>query len=210
MSNKKILAVILGLFSATVVLLAFLLFFTNEESQTPEHSTQALSPQKEIPSSPRIVQEPLPPLAPSPQANPAVNLIAQADPISDVLSNTSLDFTGVVNKLLETLPRLAPERQAEAAHHISNLSDDTTCSTWSRLVASNSLPAPAAEVLFNDMLNRPHDLLMPFLGAIADQPVHPLHKDSTDVLETLFGEPPQGTPWSVWVKNSSSQEGNKK
>jgi len=59
------------------------------------------------------------------------------------------------------------------------------------------------------MLNRPHDLLMPFLGAIADQPVHPLHKDSTDVLETLFGEPPQGTPWSVWVKNSSSQEGNK-
>ena len=200
----------MGLFSATVVLLAFLLFFTNEESQTPEHSTQALSPQKEIPSSPRIVQEPLPPLAPSPQANPAVNQIAPADPISDVLSNTSLDFTGVVNKLLETLPRLAPERQAEAAHHISNLSDDTTCSTWSRLVASNSLPTPTAEVLFNDMLNRPHELLMPFLGAIADQPTHPLHKDSTDVLETLFGQPPQGTPWSVWVKNSSSQEGNKK
>ena len=210
MSNKKILAVILGLFSATVALLAFLLFFTKEESQTPEHSTQALSPKKEIPSSPRNVQEPLPPPAPSPQANPVVNLIAPADPISDVLSNTSLDFTGVVNKLLETLPRLAPERQAEAAHHISNLSDDTTCSTWSRLVASNSLPTPAAEVLFNDMLNRPHELLMPFLGAIADQPVHPLHKDSTDVLETLFGQPPQGTPWSAWVKTSLLQDGNKK
>ena len=201
---------ILVLFSATVALLAFLLFFTKEESKTPEHSTQALSPKKEIPSSPRNVQEPLPPPAPSPQANPVVNLIAPADPISDVLSNTSLDFTGVVTKLLETLPSLDPERQAEAAHHISNLSDDTTCSTWSRLVASNSLPTPAAEVLFNDMLNRPHDLLMPFLGAIADQPVHPLHKDSTDVLETLFGQPPQGTPWSAWVKTSLLQDGNKK
>ena len=210
MSNKKILAVILGLFSATVALLAFLLFFTNEESQAPEHSIQALSPKNESPSSPRNVQEPLPPPAPSPQANPDVNQIAPADPISDVLSNTSLDFTGVVTKLLETLPRLDPERQAEAAHHISNLSDDTTCSTWSRLVASNSLPQPAAEVLFNDMLNRPHDLLMPFLGAIADQPVHPLHKDSTDVLETLFGQPPQGTPWSAWVKTSLLQDGNKK
>jgi len=206
MSNKKILAVILGLFSATVALLAFLLFFTNDESKIPEHTNQALSSKKEIPSSPSNVQEPLPPPAPSSQANPAVNQIAQADPISDVLSNTSLDFTGVVTKLLETLPRLDPERQAEAAHHISNLSDDTTCSTWSRLVASNSLPTPTAEVLFNDMLNRPHELLMPFLGAIADQPTHPLHKDSTDVLETLFGQPPQGTPWSVWVKNSQLQE----
>ena len=210
MSNKKILAGILGLFSATLVLLAFLLFFTNDESKIPEHTNQALSSKKKIPSSPSNVQEPLPPPAPSSQANPAVNQIAQADPISDVLSNTSLDFTGVVTKLLETLPRLDPERQAEAAHHISNLSDDTTCSTWSRLVASNSLPTPTAEVLFNDMLNRPHELLMPFLGAIADQPTHPLHKDSTDVLETLFGQPPQGTPWSAWVKNSSSQEGNKK
>ena len=73
-----------------------------------------------------------------------------------------------------------------------------------------SSSVPAAEVLFNDMLNRPHDLLMPFLGAIADQPVHPLHKDSTDVLETLFGQPPQGTPWSAWVKTSLLQDGNKK
>ena len=46
MSNKKILAGILGLFSATLVLLAFLLFFTNDESKIPEHTNQALSPKK--------------------------------------------------------------------------------------------------------------------------------------------------------------------
>lgn len=205
MPNKTLLFGILGLFIAALGLLTYIALSPNDEGSTKDRALQTKPANK----SPQPRLDPLPPLPPStPAPNPTIqpNKVPESDPISDVLSNERLNSSAAATKLLEILPRLDADRQSEAAHHIANLSDDVACSTWSRLVASNSLPQPAAEVLFNDMLNRPHELLMPFLGAIADQPVHPLHKDSTDVLETLFGQPPQGTPWSAWIKNNSPQE----
>ncbi|NBR49324.1 hypothetical protein EBU02_10865 [bacterium] len=204
MPNKKLLAGILGLFIAALTLLAFLVFFQKEETISKGFDTPFASSNKT--STPTIEISPPPTSTPSPKPKIKPPELAETDPISEVLSNENLDLTGAVNKLLEMLPKLDAERQSEAAHHIANLSDDAVCPTWSKMVTSNSLPQPAAEVLFNDMLNRPHELLMPFLGSIADQPAHPLHRDSTDVLEALFGQPPQGTPWSVWVKNSQLQE----
>ena len=207
MPNKKLLAVILGLLIAAMTLLAFLVFFQKEETISKGSDTQFPSSNKT--SKPTLeISPPPPPTASTPSPKPKIKqpALAEPDPISDVLSNESLGLTGAANKLLEILPKLDTDRQSEAAHHIANLSDDAVCSTWSKMVASNSLPQSAAEVLFNDMLNRPHELLMPFLGSIADQPAHPLHKDSADVLEALFGHPPQGTPWSLWVKNRQFQE----
>ena len=204
MSNKKILAGIFVFFLSALGLFAFLVFFQKSGSGTKEQPIQVTTPTKKsapIPEAPAIQP---PPLA-TPKPLVKTTTLEESDPISDVLSDQNLDFTGVVTKLLETLPKLDADRQSEAAHHIANLSDDTTCNTWSRLVASDSLPAPVAEVLFNDMLNRPHELLMPFLGSIADQPTHPLFKDSSDVLEVLFGPPPQGTLWSAWIKNSQQE-----
>jgi hypothetical protein len=208
MPNKTLLFGILGLFIAALGLLTYIALSPNDEGSTKDRALQTKPANK----SPQPRLDPLTPLTPLPPSTPAPNptiqpnKVPESDPISDVLSNERLNSSAAATKLLEILPRLDADRQSEAAHHIANLSDDVACSTWSKMVVSNSLPQPTAEVLFNDMLNRPHELLMPFLGAIADQPAHPLHKDSTEVLETLFGQPPQGTSWSAWVKNSQLQE----
>ena len=122
------------------------------------------------------------------------------DPVSEILSRPDEDFANTVNQLLTALPKLNPEQQAEAAQHIANLSDDALAAQWSQKMIVQSLPQPASELLFNDLLNRPHELLMPFLSKLADMPQHSQSTQSVEILEVLYGQPPAGTKWEKWVK----------
>jgi hypothetical protein len=126
--------------------------------------------------------------------------IETGDPIAKILDRTDLDFPSTVNRLIAILPKLNSDEQAEAAQHIANLSDDEAAKSWLPKVINQSLPQPAAEVLFNDMLNRPHEMLLPFLSKLADMPQHPQSTQSVEILEVLFGQPPAGTKWGKWVK----------
>jgi len=145
-----------------------------------------------------------PPLSPPPSAAP--NRDADDDKISAIISNTNLDFPAAVDQLVGLLPTLGEPAQDEAAHHIANLSDDDQSKKWVALVVANKIPASAAEVLFNDMLNRPHEILLPALATMADAPQHPKQKESAETLEILYGEPPQGTSWDAWIKAKVAEE----
>ena len=153
---------------------------TNEPAQTPA-----------IPDSARATPQSLPTIS----ENPA------EDPISEILSRSDEDFASTVNELLAAMSKLNPDQQAEAAQHIANLSDDALAAQWSQKMIVQSLPQPASEVLFNDLLNRPHELLMPFLSKLADVPQHSQSTQSVEILEVLFGQPPAGTKWEKWVKS---------
>ena len=142
--------------------------------------------------SPRVLQ-------PSPTAEPM-------DAISDILANQSLDFDQSVDRLLAILPTLDAERQSEAAYHIANLSDDDAARRWAARIRDQSLPAPAAAVLYNDLLNRPHDFLMPFLAGLADMPGHPQQLESSETLEILYGQPSQGMTWTAHIKARLAEE----
>lgn len=137
---------------------------------------------------------------PIPQTSPNISKESGTDPVSEILSCPDEDFANTVNQLLSAMAKLNPEQQAEAAQHIANLSDDTLAAQWSQKIISQSLPQPASEVLFNDLLNRPHELLMPFLSKLADMPQHPQSTQSVEILEVLFGQPPVGSNWKKWVK----------
>jgi len=125
--------------------------------------------------------------------------------ISAIISNPNLDFPSAVVRLLETLPRLTEPEQAEAAQHVANLSDEKSAAQWSAMLVAGQLPPAAGEVLFNDLLNRPHDLTMPALAAMADQPYHPKSKDSIAILDVLYGQPPQGAKWAAWIKEKMAE-----
>jgi hypothetical protein len=142
--------------------------------------------------SPRVLQ-------PSPTAEPM-------DAISDILANQSLDFDQSVDRLLAILPTLDAEQQSEAAHHIANLSDDDAARRWAARIRDQSLPSPAAAVLYNDLLNRPHDFLMPFLAGLADMPGHPQQLESSETLEILYGQPSQGMTWTAHIKARLAEE----
>lgn len=145
---------------------------------------------------------PVPEAAQPPEATQAPG---DVDQISAIIANPNLDFPSVVNRLLEILPGLAEDEQDQAAHHIANLSDEKSVARWSAMLIANQLPAPAATVLFNDLLNRPQEINMPVLASIADLPSNPKNKDSIEILETLYGPPPQGTTWSAWVKSKTQK-----
>lgn len=120
--------------------------------------------------------------------------------ITDILLDERYDMPATAARLLQLLPRLQPEQQEEAAHHIANLTDDPDAGEWSRKLAADDLPPAAAEVFFNDLLNRSDEFKYPTLAAIADQPDHSLHEDSVEILEILFGEPEPGHNWRAWVE----------
>jgi len=134
-----------------------------------------------------------------PSASSALTTEAN-DLVSEILSRSDEDFANTVNQFLAAMPKLNPDQQAEAAQHIANLSNDTLAAQWSPKMIVQSLPQPASEVLFNDLLNRPHELLLPFLSKLADLPQHPQSTQSVEILEVLFGQPPAGTKWEKWVK----------
>ena len=142
------------------------------------------------------------PAAPAPRPAPAKG----EDAISGILSDQSLDFPAAVDRLLKLLPSLDEEAQAEVSNHISNLSDDKQAGEWTPLLVANRLPTAAQEVLFNDLLNRPHELTMPALSAIADATSHPQQKESREILDVLYGTPPPGTTWAVWVAARMKEE----
>lgn len=159
----------------------------------PQTERPAALPSAELGPPPRMEVLPTP-------AAVAGGISPGVERISAILTKQNLNFAGAVTELLELMPNLPEDEQMECARHISNLSEDETVPTWGRLLEQNNLPAAAAEVLFNDLLNRPRHLRMPILAAIADQPLHPQFQVSRDLLEVQYGAPPQGTSWKSWVQ----------
>jgi hypothetical protein len=209
-STKKFIIAGVGFLFLVCVLLGFLMLCEPDHVQKKDVKSE---PTKELPrqaSSPLPVQKETTGTKPKniapnvveavlPSPSEAVT-IEPGDPIAEILDRTDLDFPTTVHRLIAILPKLNADQQAEAAQHIANLSDDEMAKVWLPKIANQSLPQPASEVLFNDLLNRPHELLMPFLSKLADMPQHPQSTQSVEILEVLFGQPPAGTEWKKWVK----------
>lgn len=199
-----VVLLILGLFAA-----AFWLFLQSGQpaSQAPAASTgNGSSPggKGSLPS-PTAPPQRTTPAEVAPVASAPVPVPDGGEKISAIISNQNLDFPSAVVSLLEILPGLTESEQAEAAQHAANLSDEKSAAQWSAMLVAGQLPPAAGEVLFNDLLNRPHDLTMPALAAMADQPYHAKSKDSIAILDVLYGQPPQGKQWAAWVKEKMAE-----
>lgn len=126
--------------------------------------------------------------------------------ISNDTGQPDLDLPPRIKSLFDDLPKLNEREQENCAEEIGELSDDSTAVEWSKKVISNSIPQAASRVLFNDLLNRPPEVLQPFLADIADQPEHPLKEECTEALEFLYDSPPEGSNWKQWVKEKMGEE----
>ncbi len=128
------------------------------------------------------------------------------DRIAAIMGDESLGPQSVVIQLIKALPSMDSTSQEEAAHHIANLSDDASATNWTQKLASNQLPAPVAEIFFNNLLSRSEELVLPTLAAIADQPNHPQQTESAQILEPLIGTPKPGFTWKEWNKQGRQKE----
>jgi hypothetical protein len=142
----------------------------------------------------------------SPTNAPTLKYFAEEDKVAAILGDQNLTPSDVVRRLIEELPRFDASTQEEAAQHIANLSDDQTAMIWVQKITSNQLPFPVAEILFNNLLSRSEELVLPSLASIADQPNHPQQSESSQILDTLIGSPQAGFTWKDWLRN---RPGNK-
>ena len=126
--------------------------------------------------------------------------------ISNDTAEPDLDLPLRIQGHFDELPKLKEREQEKCAEEIGELSDDSTAVEWSKKVISNSIPQAAARILFNDLLNRPPEVLQPFLAEIADQHEHPLKEECTEALEFLYDSPPAGNNWKQWVKEKMGEE----
>ena len=142
----------------------------------------------------------------SPTNAPTLKDFAEEDKVVAILGDQNLTPSDVVKRLIEELPRFDASTQEEAAQHIANLSDDQTAMIWVQKITSNQLPLPVAEILFNNLLSRSEDLVLPTLAAIADQPNHPQNSESAQILEPLLGSPKPGSSWRNCLEEQSQHK----
>ena len=128
--------------------------------------------------------------------------------VAAIIAAPDLSEKAAVAKLFEAMPQLDARSQSEAAEHIANLSDDAEARQWSQRVIAWDLPEPAAEVLYQQLNNRPLEVLYPVLGAIADDPKHPKRQETLEALSVLSDPPPVGTTWSQWLQTKLKAEAN--
>jgi hypothetical protein len=102
--------------------------------------------------------------------------------------------------LINMLPTLPPEGQAEAAQHVSNLVLDQDYNRVVPLVRNPSLPVEVHDVLFTDLMNREDRVKLPTLVEVAKLQNHPYHEEALTDLQ-IFLDQDHGNNWGEWEKS---------
>jgi hypothetical protein len=118
--------------------------------------------------------------------------------IDEVLRSTA-DEAQTAQILINMLPSLPAEGQAEAAQHISNLILDKDYSKVMPLVKNPNLPEEVLDVFVTDLMNRDDSTKLPALLEIAKIPNHPHHEEALTDLE-IFLDEDYGSDWGRWDK----------
>ena len=105
--------------------------------------------------------------------------------------------TETAQMLINMLPTLPAEGQAEAAQHITNLILDEEYNRVLPLVRNPALPEEVHDVFLTDLMNREDPVKLPTLLEIAKLPNHPLQVEAVSDLE-IFLDEEFGTDWVRW------------
>ena len=151
-------------------------------------------------ASPRTATEnPVPPKMQEPP--PAPTISDDDRKIDEVLrANTDNSDAGnlsTAQMLINLLPTLKPEGQAEAAQHISNLLPDKEYGRVAAIVKNPSAPQEVIDVFFTDLMNRDDTVKLPVLLDIAKIPNHPSQEEALTDLQ-IFLDGDFGTDWGKW------------
>ena len=131
-----------------------------------------------------------------PAKEPAKPLADWEVKIDNVL-RANADETQTAQMLINILPTLPPDGQAEAAQHISNLVLDKDYNRIAPLVKNPGLSEDVLDVFVTDLMNREDDVKLPILLDIAKIPNHPHHEEAATDLQ-IFLDEDYGQDWAKW------------
>jgi len=111
--------------------------------------------------------------------------------------NSESGHISTAQLLINLIPTLPPEGQAEAAQHVSNLLPDKEYQRVRSMVVNPNAPTELLDVLVTDLMNRDDAVKLPVLLDIAKIPNHPTREEAmTDLQIFLNGD--YGTDWAKW------------
>jgi hypothetical protein len=134
---------------------------------------------------------------PNPSAEPPRALADWERKIDEVLTSGNGE-TETAQLLINLLPTMPPEGQAEAAQHISNLILDKDYGRVLPMLKNPKSVAPEVQdVLVTDLMNRSDAVKLPALLEVAKIPDHPYHDEAMTDLQ-IFLDQDNGSNWSKW------------
>jgi hypothetical protein len=128
------------------------------------------------------------------------NLDTPEGPIDQVLLSEQLTEAEKAKRLLEMLPTLPENLQAEAAQHMCNLMPDEAYGQLGPLLTNGIAPEHIMDAVMPDLLSRPNVLKLPILLLMARNDQHPRHEESHALLE-VYLEKDLGSDWPAWEKS---------
>ena len=161
---------------------------TNSPAETPVSAT----PQTIARQPPALPKPPIPPPKPLEEWELKIDQALRANPDNSEAANTA-----TAKVLINMLPTLPPDGQADAAQHISNLLLDQDYNAVLPLVKNPALPEEVLDVFLTDLLNREDAVKLPVLLEIAKISNHPHHEESMADLQ-VFLDVDHGTDWPKW------------
>ncbi len=204
------------IFALAAVLVAGAVYFFLQSEPKPEAPPSSLTsvatppPMETPPPTPAtpppvaVATPPVAPILPAPRTPPPV---PEWDAKIDQILTSNAGETETAQMLINLMPTLPPDGQAEAAQHISNLITDKDYNRVLPLLRNPNLPEEVQDVLVTDLMNRDNTVKLPALLDVAKIPNHPYHEEALTDLQ-IFLETDNGTDWGKW--NASVQEFLKK
>lgn len=135
---------------------------------------------------------PLPGATPISDADRKIDEILRINP-----DNTEAAHISTAQLLINLIPTLPPEGQAEAAQHVSNLLPDKEYARVRSMVVNPNAAPELLDVLVTDLMNRDDGVKLPVLLDIAKIPNHPTREEAMTDLQ-IFLDGDYGTDWAKW------------
>jgi hypothetical protein len=121
-----------------------------------------------------------------------IDQILRANP-----ENTDAANTATAQMLINLMPTLSADGQAEAAQHVANLLEDKEFTRVAPIVKNPATPEEVLDVLVTDLMNRDDAVKLPTLLDIAKTPNHPMQEEALTDLE-IFLDEDYGNDWPKW------------
>lgn len=190
MNNRTLLILAIVVIGIVAVALSFL--NSNPAARPPQAvAAPSPSPATELPPE-RPPRRDLP----SPPSEKVTATVPKAPPrplepweykIDEVLRSNA-DEAQTAQILINMLPTLPPDGQAEAAQHISNLLLDKDYNKVLPLIKNPNLSEEVLDVFVTDLMNRDDATKLPTLLEIAKIPNHPHREEALTDLEIFLDE----------------------
>jgi len=196
--NIKLLTSVLGVAAILVVLVFLFLPAPESTKSVPPPSTQNKADAQHAGYADDFGSE-----TALPSALPQQALAAQPAGVSwedrlDQLLTNDADSATTVRGLVSSMRGLPAAAQEEYAAHAVNLCEDEQFLMFNEVYLNAAAPREVKEIIFNDALNRPDEIKLPFLVQTLEKPAHPMAGEAKEILEMYLDLEPGATPPGGW------------